>query len=98
MRAALGILLFTLAACGGGTPAPAEQSAAPSGGTAPAAPAGDEVARAARAAKAVAAAQDAAAAQAALQAEGFTVESYEAAMYAIAGDPTKASAFVAASK
>jgi hypothetical protein len=95
MRAALGILLLTLAACGGETPSPAEQAAAPAEGIAPAAPAGDEVTRAA---KAVAAARDAAAAQAALQAEGFTSESYEAAMYAIAGDPTKASAFVAASE
>ncbi len=97
MRAMLGTLMLTLAACGGESSAPAEQ-VAPAVDPAPNAPAGDVVARAARAARGVAAAGDAGAAQAALQAEGFTAESYEAAMFAIAGDPAQASAFVAASR
>ncbi len=99
MRAMLGILMLTLAACGGESSAPAEPVAtAPTADPAPKAAAGDVVARAARAARGVVAAGDAGAAQAALQAEGFTAETYESAMYAIAGDPAQAAAFVAASR
>ncbi len=93
---ALCALLFALAACGGGetaAPSPVQGDVAPTATT----PSTDVV-RLARAARGLAAATDDAGAAAALQAEGYTVETYEAVLYDVAADPAQSAAFQAARK